>query len=801
MRIGVGIVLAAIWRGVAREFGYEVRQRQGYDGHRARAAAVERGVSTLAPRELTMCFCCRSTSKASYLASHRRERDRGLPNFEGSYKRTMSPSERESFDTSPPAGNQATAPECERVPSPTDPRESNDEVPLSPSHPMQAVFSTEKKVLVASVIELATPVTVSELPDQNSLVPRTDETLQTRPAECPGDKDSVIVQDKVAVVESAEMETQCDMPKGQKAEVQCFSPPPTSPKCRPYSPLQTPPQVTGALQLVQRSEVVLRVNAATSDASSQTELDKDIETVVPPKLVRQKLQEELECERLSLDLASHLPPSDKLQGILAPEYKKPTDYVSGLFRLDITSRPRPTQRISASNVIANNVTSVQNGYSPVQEERSVTRLDYSSPVASLVLTDSFEKLPDQIMYPYAKPYDMKKHLRNRLLKQSQSSQASLSCMVMAVFHQSNALVAGTLDRNIEVSMEKSDVSPLPASSAYFTTSESKAKFLTRYSEDMSQPDQLGSMDLLQKKVRGSPLKYKVDYFIVQKIPMLVGISFQEELMSRLDRKLEVLRGEHCLITEESGLNDQLGETVATQVTRLARPHEAAKYRLHVEEVGKITSLLLGLSGRLARAENALVGLPPNDAERFLQSSVHGTLAFEQEHRVRHSEQLQLTNSLQAAQIEGREDQTGTHSPAALVHSHPSGPGTLSITEQARPQTCSAWYAERRQCCLNASLVGGKLDRLRLFEKILEGKRDKLREQLEEAKKLKENIDRRSVSVSNILYKYFTEEEYTDYDHFINMKAKLIMDSREIVDKIKLGEEQLLALKETLSTPD
>nr|CAD7568306.1 unnamed protein product [Timema californicum] len=88
---------------------------------------------------------------------------------------------------------------------------------------------------------------------------------------------------------------------------------------------------------------------------------------------------------------------------------------------------------------------------------------------------------------------------------------------------------------------------------------------------------------------------------------------------------------------------------------------------------------------------------------------------DQEHRVRHSEQLHLTNSLQAAQIEGGEDQTGTHSPAALVHPHPSGPGTLSITEQARPQTCPVWYAERRQCCLNASLVGGKRDRLRLFE--------------------------------------------------------------------------------------
>nr|CAD7198137.1 unnamed protein product [Timema douglasi] len=41
---------------------------------------------------------------------------------------------------------------------------------------------------------------------------------------------------------------------------------------------------------------------------------------------------------------------------------------------------------------------------------------YSSPMASLVLTDSsqqtvdsFEKLPDQIMYPYAEPYDLQKH--------------------------------------------------------------------------------------------------------------------------------------------------------------------------------------------------------------------------------------------------------------------------------------------------------------------------------------------------------------------------------------------------------
>nr|CAD7257078.1 unnamed protein product [Timema shepardi] len=49
--------------------------------------------------------------------------------------------------------------------------------------------------------------------------------------------------------------------------------------------------------------------------------------------------------------------------------------------------------------------------------------NYSSPMTSLVLTDSsqltadsFEKLPDQIMYPYAEPYDLRKHLCFVLIK-------------------------------------------------------------------------------------------------------------------------------------------------------------------------------------------------------------------------------------------------------------------------------------------------------------------------------------------------------------------------------------------------
>lgn len=93
------------------------------------------------------------------------------------------------------------------------------------------------------------------------------------------------------------------------------------------------------------------------------------------------------------------------------------------------------------------------------------------------------------------------------------------------------------------------------------------------------------------------------------------IIFQEELVSRLDRKLEVLRNEQLVVTQECRINDELGENVEAHVSRVARPHEAAKFRLHVEEVGKITSLLLGLSGRLARAENALMGMPDDHADK------------------------------------------------------------------------------------------------------------------------------------------------------------------------------------------
>lgn len=69
--------------------------------------------------------------------------------------------------------------------------------------------------------------------------------------------------------------------------------------------------------------------------------------------------------------------------------------------------------------------------------------------------------------------------------------------------------------------------------------------------------------------------------------------------------------------------------------------------------------------------------------------------------------------------------------------------------------------------------------------------------MEEAKHLKNDIDRRGLNILKILKISLSSEELEDFEYFINMKAKLIIDSREISDKIKLGEEQLVALTETL----
>uniref|UniRef100_A0A8B9HI52 ASD2 domain-containing protein n=1 Tax=Astyanax mexicanus TaxID=7994 RepID=A0A8B9HI52_ASTMX len=89
---------------------------------------------------------------------------------------------------------------------------------------------------------------------------------------------------------------------------------------------------------------------------------------------------------------------------------------------------------------------------------------------------------------------------------------------------------------------------------------------------------------------------------------------------------------------------------------------------------------------------------------------------------------------------------------------------------------------------------------RLFsplQRTLVEKRKLLIRQHEDAKELKENLDRRERLVYDILASHLSVESLADYQHFVKMKSALIIEQRKLEDRIKLGEEQLKCLKDSL----
>ncbi|XP_030348474.1 protein Shroom3 isoform X2 [Strigops habroptila] len=82
---------------------------------------------------------------------------------------------------------------------------------------------------------------------------------------------------------------------------------------------------------------------------------------------------------------------------------------------------------------------------------------------------------------------------------------------------------------------------------------------------------------------------------------------------------------------------------------------------------------------------------------------------------------------------------------------------------------------------------------------LNKKKQLLAGQHEDARELKENLDRRERVVLEILGNYLSEEQLQDYQHFVKMKSALLIEQRELDDKIKLGQEQLKCLMESLPT--
>ncbi|NXE88974.1 SHRM2 protein, partial [Menura novaehollandiae] len=222
---------------------------------------------------------------------------------------------------------------------------------------------------------------------------------------------------------------------------------------------------------------------------------------------------------------------------------------------------------------------------------------------------------------------------------------------------------------------------LTTNSTYYSTSAPKAELLIKMKDMQEQQQQQQSEDDSEDEL---------DHDLSEK---------KQELIDSISRKLQVLREARETLLEDIQANSILGEEVEAIVKEVCKPNEFDKFKMFIGDLDKVVNLLLSLSGRLARVENALNNLDDNTSPE-----------------------------------------------------------------------------ERRT---------------------LVDKQKLLTQQHEDAKELKENLDRRERIVFDILANYLSEENLADYEHFVKMKSALIIEQRELEDKIKLGEEQLKCLTDSL----
>ncbi|XP_073422086.1 protein Shroom2 isoform X3 [Dendrobates tinctorius] len=227
-------------------------------------------------------------------------------------------------------------------------------------------------------------------------------------------------------------------------------------------------------------------------------------------------------------------------------------------------------------------------------------------------------------------------------------------------------------------LSKAAAISLTTSSTYYSTSAPKAELLIKMK------------DMQEHQHNEESSEDEMDHNLYEK---------KQELIDSISKKLQVLREARETLLEDIQCNNALGEEVEIIVKEVCKTNEFDKFRMFIGDLEKIVNLLLSLSGRLARVENAL----------------------------------------------------------------------NNLDENASPE-------ERRT---------------------LVEKRKLLTRQHEDAKELKENLDRRERTVFDILASYLNEENLADYEHFVKMKSALILEQRELEDKIKLGEEQLKCLTDSL----
>ncbi|NWY59329.1 SHRM1 protein, partial [Chionis minor] len=172
-----------------------------------------------------------------------------------------------------------------------------------------------------------------------------------------------------------------------------------------------------------------------------------------------------------------------------------------------------------------------------------------------------------------------------------------------------------------------------------------------------------------------------------------------ELISSLRSKLQALWEERELVLSEARECAERGEELEATVQEVCKPNEFERYMMFIGDLEKVVSLLLCLSSRLARVQNAM------------------------------------------RRIDGNTD------------------------------------AEEKQS--------------------LNERHELLSRQREDAKDLKENLDRRERVVSGILAKYLTDQQLQDYRRFVQVKTSLLIEQKDLEEQIKFFEEQLENLEKSI----
>ncbi|KAJ6667946.1 hypothetical protein lerEdw1_016267 [Lerista edwardsae] len=172
-----------------------------------------------------------------------------------------------------------------------------------------------------------------------------------------------------------------------------------------------------------------------------------------------------------------------------------------------------------------------------------------------------------------------------------------------------------------------------------------------------------------------------------------------ELISSLNLKLQTLWHERELIQSEVQEHTVHSKELESVVQELCKPNEYERYLMFIGDLEKVVNLLLCLSSRLARVQNAMEKTDENTDAEEKQS-------LNERHRL-------------------------------------------------------------------------------------------LSRQREDAKDLKENLDRRERVVLGILSKYIPESQLQDFKHFVQAKISLLIEQKHLEEQIKFLEEQLERLEKSI----